>query len=625
MHERAQKQEPIRRSVSAEQEAPASESASVGNAAANAAMSGGGSPFTVGAADDPAEHRADRFAHKAAESRGYTIRRSARATATPGAVGLEGGDLDPDSSNLLQSRLGKGSPLDSNLAREFRSLGATHANSVRVHHDAHADTLARNMSANAFTVGRDIFFAKGKYDPDSDEGHRMLAHEVGHVGDGADVHRDVIRRDVGFEYETNVIVRKEDTNGKLVPLAKMEKLAKFGHLSVEADENSSVGSTIEFVIEHVKEGDRKTLVKALDKMVSIAEKLTADAEPDLSPQDTAEMQNSDEYKAMKAKRDKNEISGKEWFDFEQKFKNEKIYNDPQSPKLHKKVSGAPKDVHYTPRKRNLLSANPQVTAGIAANKMHEVMQSDAANAKNSGKDWLFSGNSGKQAQGFADKVKNLKLGDKDASPELKGLVAQLISYLNNGKGTDLMNYAKLISGGLMARTDFAAQFKLLPTEEQDILKDKDGQPFADLVLGAAGMAGEGAELVFQRGVRASQDSSKPEYKQRVQVLDGLCRDDWLRHITKGYDALSAASAKKVGQTALAGELEGLGRLGSKTDKVGAEGKAKKKKGVEQTGSGVVVEFRGMKADLPLDQWKSKALEAFDYIVSMNAGTGNNDG
>src|SRR5690606_40898735 len=63
-----------------------------------------------------------------------------------------------------------------------------------------------------------------------------------------------------------------------------------------------------------------------------------------------------------------------------------------------------------------------------------------------------------------------------------------------------------------------------------------------------------------RGVRASQDSSKPEYKQRVQVLDGLCRDDWLRHITKGYDALSAASAKKFGQTALAGELEGqIGR------------------------------------------------------------------
>jgi hypothetical protein len=594
--------------------------AGIGNSAITAALDAGRSPFRVGAAADPAEGRADGFAERAAASRGYEIHRSSRPSARRGAIGLEGGELDPASSDLLRSRLGKGDPLDSSLASEFRSLGASQAGSVRIHDDTNADRLAEGMSANAFTIGQDIFFAKGRYQPDTDEGHRMLAHEVGHVGDGADVHREVIRRDVGFEFETAVVVRKEDDQGALVPLAKMEKMAKFGQLSVEADENSSLGSTIEFVIEHVKEGDRKKLEKALDKMVSIAEKLTTDDEPTVSASDWQDFQNTDEYKQKKQERDDKTITGKQFFDYEQTFKNEKIHNDPNRPLLKKKVSGAPSSVHYTPVKRNLLTANPQVTAGIAANKMHDVMSEDTSVTKDPGKEWLFSGNAGKQMKSHAAAVKNLKVGDEDASAELKGLVGQLVSYLKNGSGSDLMNYAKLISGGLMARTDFSAQFRLLPTEEQEVLGDDAGKPFAELVLGAAGMSGEGAELVFQRGVRASQKSSDPAYNERVRVLEGIVRDDWLRNITNGYDALSASQAKSHGQTDLAGELEGLGRLGQKTDKVGSEGKAKKKKGVEQTGSGVVVEFRGMGTDLHVDHWKSKALQAFDYIVSTNAGT-----
>ncbi|MBP8001125.1 MAG: DUF4157 domain-containing protein [Chloroflexi bacterium] len=52
---------------------------------------------------------------------------------------------------------------------------------VRVHTDANADTLARSLDAKAFTTGADIFFGKGEYNPGSDSGKRLLAHEVTHV------------------------------------------------------------------------------------------------------------------------------------------------------------------------------------------------------------------------------------------------------------------------------------------------------------------------------------------------------------------------------------------------------------------------------------------------------------
>jgi hypothetical protein len=52
---------------------------------------------------------------------------------------------------------------------------------VRVHDDATAHAAARREDAQAFTAGRDIYFAQGKYEPASTEGRRLLSHEIAHV------------------------------------------------------------------------------------------------------------------------------------------------------------------------------------------------------------------------------------------------------------------------------------------------------------------------------------------------------------------------------------------------------------------------------------------------------------
>jgi hypothetical protein len=53
--------------------------------------------------------------------------------------------------------------------------------SVRVHTDANAIELARGVNARAFTVGRNIVFDAGHYAPHTDDGKRLLAHELTHV------------------------------------------------------------------------------------------------------------------------------------------------------------------------------------------------------------------------------------------------------------------------------------------------------------------------------------------------------------------------------------------------------------------------------------------------------------
>ena len=52
---------------------------------------------------------------------------------------------------------------------------------VRVHADAEAAESARSLDARAYTAGRDIVFAAGEYAPGTNNGRRLLAHELTHA------------------------------------------------------------------------------------------------------------------------------------------------------------------------------------------------------------------------------------------------------------------------------------------------------------------------------------------------------------------------------------------------------------------------------------------------------------
>jgi hypothetical protein len=52
---------------------------------------------------------------------------------------------------------------------------------VKVHTGEESNRLNKALNADAFTVGRDVFFSKGAYNPTSKQGQKLLAHELTHV------------------------------------------------------------------------------------------------------------------------------------------------------------------------------------------------------------------------------------------------------------------------------------------------------------------------------------------------------------------------------------------------------------------------------------------------------------
>jgi hypothetical protein len=92
-------------------------------------------------------------------------------------VGIEGGDVGPDTAQRISSARGGGSALDSSTQATMESGFGTSFADVRVHQDSQSDTLNRRLTSHAFTTGNDIFL---RGDASASDSH-LIAHELTHV------------------------------------------------------------------------------------------------------------------------------------------------------------------------------------------------------------------------------------------------------------------------------------------------------------------------------------------------------------------------------------------------------------------------------------------------------------
>lgn len=115
------------------------------------------------------------------------------------AAGLFGGDEEElqmsrsdsatgagfDVAPAIERQLARSEGTGTALAPETRAFmeprfGADFSG-VRIHADADAAQISRELTAEAFTHGRDIYMADGRYSPETDDGKHLLAHELTHV------------------------------------------------------------------------------------------------------------------------------------------------------------------------------------------------------------------------------------------------------------------------------------------------------------------------------------------------------------------------------------------------------------------------------------------------------------
>lgn len=110
---------------------------------------------------------------------GFVQRVVAEERGTPGRLmGLSQDEMVGE----VQQRKGSGSTLPEAARQPLEQHMGADLTKVRVHTDSEAVSLSRELEASAFTVGSDIFFAEGQYDPSSSSGLGLLAHEIAHVG-----------------------------------------------------------------------------------------------------------------------------------------------------------------------------------------------------------------------------------------------------------------------------------------------------------------------------------------------------------------------------------------------------------------------------------------------------------
>lgn len=105
------------------------------------------------------------------------------------AKGMASGlQATPQVSHRIHASRGGGNPLSSVALTHMEAGFGRDFSAVRIHTDVNAISLNQQLNARAFTVGRDIYFGEGQFQPSTKAGQHLLAHELTHTiqqGNGA--------------------------------------------------------------------------------------------------------------------------------------------------------------------------------------------------------------------------------------------------------------------------------------------------------------------------------------------------------------------------------------------------------------------------------------------------------
>jgi hypothetical protein len=172
--------------------------------------------LSIGNIDDPLEYEADTMADKVMRMpESNFIQRKCAAceeeekaqrkplTSFIQKKEAESNNVASDSiSNQIQSTKNNGNAMHESTKSFMESRFGTDFSNVHIHAGSYASQLSDQLNAQAFTVGNNIYFNEGKYQPESYAGKHLLAHELTHT----------------LQQEGNTAIQRQ-TNGAGVPAA----------------------------------------------------------------------------------------------------------------------------------------------------------------------------------------------------------------------------------------------------------------------------------------------------------------------------------------------------------------------------------------------------------------------
>jgi hypothetical protein len=146
--------------------------------------------LTINQPGDEFEQEADRVSEQVMRMSDPPIRLQRKSASDDSSIGpliqrratASDTSSSPAAPNIVHNTLrSPGQGLDLSTRTFFEARFKQDFGDVRVHTDKQAATSAEQISARAYTVGRDIVFGSGEYAPTTVMGQQLLAHELAHV------------------------------------------------------------------------------------------------------------------------------------------------------------------------------------------------------------------------------------------------------------------------------------------------------------------------------------------------------------------------------------------------------------------------------------------------------------
>lgn len=138
------------------------------------------------------------------------------------------------SSNIesrLSSSKGSGSPLPVATREQMESSFGADFSNVRIHNDSSSVQMSKDLNAQAFTYGSDIYFNSGKYDANVKGGKHLLAHELTHVMQQRSANEKV-QRDLAIE-PSDPLARQQELTFKQIHDAIIYNNDRYGQKSIQ--------------------------------------------------------------------------------------------------------------------------------------------------------------------------------------------------------------------------------------------------------------------------------------------------------------------------------------------------------------------------------------------------------
>ena len=113
--------------------------------------------------------------------------------------GLSKSSVSSSFIKSLNASKNSGTPLPESTQKSMSAKMGSNFKNVRIHKGTEADRLNKEIHSKAFTHGNDIYFKSGYFQPDSNEGQRLIAHELVHTRQQS----NKIHREMEYDSRTN--------------------------------------------------------------------------------------------------------------------------------------------------------------------------------------------------------------------------------------------------------------------------------------------------------------------------------------------------------------------------------------------------------------------------------------